>query len=97
MMAMNAAFSWKRSLLKAFAPLVAVLAYYVWRKGAGFLHSGRLWALTAIVFVPDVAAELASGLLEQRGRQRAAAAVGVAGRVWLVVLILWLVMHDGLP
>jgi uncharacterized membrane protein YozB (DUF420 family) len=94
---MAAAFSWKRTLLKAFAPLAAVLAYYVWRKGTAFTHSGRFWVLLAVVFVPDVAAELASGHLEQRGRHRAAATVGVAGRVWLVALILWLAMHDGLP
>ena len=38
---MAAASSWKGTLLKAFAPLAAVLAYYVWRKGTAFTHSGR--------------------------------------------------------
>ena len=50
---MTAAFSWKRTLLKAFAPLAAVLAYYVWRKGTAFTHAGRFWVLIAIVFVPE--------------------------------------------
>jgi hypothetical protein len=85
-------FSWKRTLALGLLPGAAVVAYMAWSKGGAFLYSGRFYAIIAIVFVPEIAAQLASGFLKQAGRRGAGAAVGLLGRLWLVVGVLWLVL-----
>jgi hypothetical protein len=85
-------FSWKRTLALGLLPGAAVIGYMAWSKGGAFLHSGRFYAIIAIVFLPEIAAQLASGFLKRAGRRGAGAAVGLFGRLWLVAGVLWLVL-----
>jgi hypothetical protein len=92
------AFSWKRTLALGLLPGAAVIGYLAWSKGDAFLHSGRFYAIVAIIFVPEIAAELASGFLKQAGRRGPAAVIGLVGRLWLVAGIVYLAMaNDLLP
>ena len=93
---METAFSWKRSLLLALLPGAVVIGYVAWSKRGAFLQSGRFLAIIAIVFVPEIAAELASGYLKQSGRQGVGAALGLAGRLWLVAGCVWLALANNL-
>lgn len=88
--------SWKRNLALTLAVPTLAAGYFAWRGNGRFLHSPRFWVIVAIVFVPDIAAILASVHLSKSGRPRAAAAIGFAGRFWLAACVCWFVLQPHL-
>jgi len=75
--------NWPRGLAKTLVPAALAFGYLLWRNGGTLPSSIRLWALIALVFLPEMAGALAGHYLEQTGRPGVGKLVGFAGLAWL--------------